>query len=82
MVAGDLHMAKCTTVSDIVERCGGLTALARELGHKHPTTVQNWSEKNRIPHWRWFELRPVLDRLGVKVSESDVERLSQKKVQA
>lgn len=28
---------------------GGMSALARELGHKNPTTVQGWKDRGRVP---------------------------------
>ena len=36
---------------------GGLTALSSACGHKHPTTVQGWLERGRIPYWRHDQIR-------------------------
>ncbi len=36
-------------ISDIIERLGGLTELAKALGHKNPTTVQGWKVRDTIP---------------------------------
>lgn len=38
-----------TNVAAIIEKFGGLTALARALGHKHPTTVQGWKDRGLVP---------------------------------
>lgn len=38
-----------THVEIIIERFGGMTALARALGHKNPTTVQGWKVRGIIP---------------------------------
>ncbi len=38
-----------TPAERIIERFGGLTKLADALGHKHPTTVQGWKVRGRIP---------------------------------
>jgi len=43
---------------DALVRCfGGLTAMARALGHTHPTTVQGWKQRGAIPRWRIYEIR-------------------------
>lgn len=50
-----------TTVSDIIERLGGVKPLARALDIP-PTTIYSWRDKNYIPTWRHptiLELLPV-----------------------
>jgi DNA-binding transcriptional regulator YdaS (Cro superfamily) len=41
------------THSEIIARLGGIREVARLLGHENHTTVQGWSERNKIPveHW-------------------------------
>ncbi|WP_425291303.1 carph-isopro domain-containing protein [Cohaesibacter gelatinilyticus] len=56
-------------VRNIVERFGGLSAMARALGHKHPTTIQGWRDKDRIPHWRWDEVKKAARRKKIKISD-------------
>jgi hypothetical protein len=36
-------------IETIIERFGGLTDMARALGHKNPTTVQGWRDRGNIP---------------------------------
>lgn len=48
---------RCDDVDALVRRFGGLTAMARALGHAHPTTVQGWRERGAIPRWRIYEIR-------------------------
>ena len=38
-----------TPAEKIIERFGGIAALARALGHKQPSTVQGWKERGFIP---------------------------------
>jgi hypothetical protein len=33
----------------IIARFGGITALAKALGHRNPTTVQGWKERGFVP---------------------------------
>lgn len=44
-------------VDALVRRFGGLTAMARALGHSHPSTVQGWQQRGAIPRWRIYEIR-------------------------
>lgn len=44
-------------VEALVRRFGGLSAMARALGHAHPTTVQGWRDRGAIPRWRIYEIR-------------------------
>lgn len=50
-------MESVTVVGLVLKRFGGLTALARALGHRNPTTVQGWKETGAIPpkHWPMIE---------------------------
>lgn len=57
-------------VNKIIELFGGLTAMAKALGHKHPTTVQGWKDSNRIPPWRELEIKAAAKRLKLKIEES------------
>ena len=44
-------------VDALVRGFGGLTAMARALGHAHPSTVQGWQQRGAIPRWRIYEIR-------------------------
>lgn len=50
-------------VADLIRAFGGLTAMARALGHAHVSTVQGWGERGRIPPWRMYEIRDYVNRL-------------------
>ncbi len=41
----------------LVQSFGGTSAMARALGHAHPSTVQGWKERGAIPRWRFYEIR-------------------------
>jgi len=48
-----MHPTKITTVEDIVELAGGLTALAKIANAATPQQVNNWRTENTIPS-RYF----------------------------
>lgn len=56
----------------IIERFGGLTALARALGHKHVTTVQGWRDSGRIPAKQQPLVLAAAERCGVDVQPADL----------
>ena len=54
-----------TQADHIIEKFGGLTALARLLGHKHPSTVQGWAQRGIIPARRQHELLDLAKERGI-----------------
>jgi hypothetical protein len=38
-----------THAERIIEKFGGINAMARILGHRNPSTVQGWKERGVIP---------------------------------
>ncbi|MGO4125697.1 carph-isopro domain-containing protein [Inquilinus sp. YAF38] len=56
---------------DIIDRFGGLTSLARALGHKHASTVQGWKQRGVIPALRQQEVLNAALRLGIDLSPAD-----------
>lgn len=44
-------------VEELVRAFGGLTAMSRALGHRHPSTVQGWLTRGAVPYWRFNEIR-------------------------
>ena len=42
-----------------IDNLGGISAVSKALGHKYPTTVQWWFNKNRLPAWREPELASI-----------------------
>ena len=60
-----------THVEIIIDRFGGMTALARALGHKNPTTVQGWKVRGIIPARQQRELLDLAKRSGVRLEPAD-----------
>jgi len=60
-----------TQVENIIERFGGMTALARALGHKNPTTVQGWKVRGIIPARQQRELLDLAKRANVPLEPAD-----------
>lgn len=54
------------TAKSIIEAFGGLTKMARALGHKHCTTVQGWQKSGNIPDWRRDEIFRAADESGIR----------------
>ena len=55
----------------IIGKFGGISALARALGHKHPTTVQGWKARGVIPAKRQSEVLNKARELGMDVGPQD-----------
>lgn len=55
----------------IIDRFGGLSALARLLGHKHPTTVQGWKERGFIPAKHQAAVLAKAREIGVELTPDD-----------
>jgi hypothetical protein len=58
------------TVSDIFERLGGYTAVAKEAGIP-ATTAHSWQRKNFIPEWRRPTLVALAKKKRVVLSDAD-----------
>ena len=63
------------TVADIIKEFGGLQAMTRALGHRHPTTIQAWRDRGVIPNWRQHEILEAAKRKGVDVGPDDLASL-------
>jgi hypothetical protein len=64
------------TAKDILDRLGGLTAVARGIGEMtgRPcplTTVQGWQDSNYFPDWRRGNLLALAERLGKDLAISE-----------
>ncbi len=55
----------------IIQRFGGMLALSRALGHRHPTTVQGWKQRGIIPARRQREVLEAARVLEVPLSPED-----------
>lgn len=70
-----------TPAENIIARFGGLTALAKRLGHRNPTTVQGWKDRGVIPARRQLELLEIAKRDGIALAPEDFFRVSESAVE-
>jgi argininosuccinate lyase len=59
------------TAERIIERFGGISALARALGHRHPTTVQGWKQRGVIPARRQADVLAAAKAQNLTLSAED-----------
>lgn len=59
------------SASAVIDKFGGLRALATALGHKHVSTVQGWRDRETIPSRRIPEIMQAGKEQGVDLSLSD-----------
>ena len=62
---------KSTQAENIISKLGGITAAARVLGHRNPTTVQGWMERGFIPAHRQEEVLIGARGAGIDLQPSD-----------
>jgi hypothetical protein len=62
---------RMTQAQRVIEKFGGLTAMAKALGHEHPTTVQGWKERGFIPAKRHQEVLDAAAALKIDLNVSD-----------
>ena len=55
----------------IIECFGGISALARALGHRHPTTVQGWRQRGVIPARRQADVLAAARAQNLALSAED-----------
>ncbi len=55
----------------IIEKFGGISAMAQALGHRHPTTVQGWKERGYIPARQQNEVLRAARDLGIDLAPAD-----------
>lgn len=66
-----MTIATMTPIEQIIEKFGGITGLARALGHKNPTTVQGWKERDVIPAQRIPEVIKAGHANGLELTLDD-----------
>lgn len=71
-----INVVSMTQAERIIRRFGGLTALSRALGHKHPTTVQGWKERGFIPQQRHGEVMTAALANDVALAPEDFLTIS------
>ena len=60
------------TIRSVITALGGLSAVSRGLGHKHPTTVQGWWERGVIPAQQQKRILDLAARRNVAVDPLDL----------
>lgn len=70
-ITHDAYVAVMTLIDRIIEHFGGLTALARALGHRNPTTVQGWRDRGRVPLEHIHQVVAVANERGMSLSPDD-----------
>ena len=55
----------------IIDRFGGISTLARALGHRHPTTVQGWKQRGVIPARRQADVLAAARAHNVALTAED-----------
>ena len=60
------------SIRTVIVSFGGISALARELKHRNPSTVQGWWERETIPARRQPEVLAAARRLDLAVRAVDL----------
>lgn len=55
----------------VINKLGGISAAARVLGHRNPTTVQGWRERGFIPASRHAEVLSKAKAAGIALAAED-----------
>lgn len=55
------------SIRSVIDRLGGISAVARELKHKNVTTVQGWCERDILHPRRQREILDLGNRLSVPI---------------
>jgi hypothetical protein len=65
------NIVRMTQAETIAQKFGGVAALARALGHRHPTTVQGWVTRGFIPARQQQAVLTAAQKNAVDVSPAD-----------
>ena len=60
----------------IIKEFGGITAMARALNHKNPSTVQGWAARGFIPPKQHQAVWDAAVRDGIKIELHDLAAVS------
>ena len=66
-----MNMRMRTQAEHIIAQFGGISALAKVLGHKHPTTVQGWKARGWIPSRHQTEIFNKAREIGIDLKKDD-----------
>lgn len=56
------------SIRPIIAQLGGISAIARGLGHRNVTTVQGWWDRDVIPAHRQREVLALAETLGMPLA--------------
>ncbi|OHC74345.1 MAG: hypothetical protein A3G18_03020 [Rhodospirillales bacterium RIFCSPLOWO2_12_FULL_58_28] len=62
-------------IEGIIDKFGGMSAMSRAMGHKHPTTIQGWKDSGSIPYWRRGSVMAAVEEEGIILSSGEREYL-------
>ncbi|WP_446740643.1 carph-isopro domain-containing protein [Sphingomonas sp. CFBP 8764] len=57
---------------EVILALGGITRLSRHLGHRHPSTVQGWWERNVIPVRQQRRILELAQERGISIEPIDL----------
>lgn len=60
-----------TQAERIINKFGGINAMARALGHKNASTVQGWKDRGTIPAKQHQPVWEAAQARGIEISLSD-----------
>lgn len=60
------------SIRPVITELGGITAVARRLGHKNVTTVQGWWDRDVIPAQRQREILDLAEQMGKSIEPEAV----------
>lgn len=66
------RQASGRAVDVVIETFGGLTRLAKALGHAHVTTVQGWKDRGAIPLRHHARILDAARSLGIHIHRNDL----------
>jgi hypothetical protein len=60
------------SIRNVISKLGGITAVARALGHRNVTTVQGWWDRELIPARRQRDVLDLAARMGVPLLPDEI----------
>jgi len=63
--------------AQVIDRFGGVSALARALGHKWPTTVQGWKTRGVIPAGQQQKIPLIAQAAGMMKQLAERDRAAE-----
>jgi hypothetical protein len=60
-----------TQAEYIIQKFGGINAMAAKLGHRNASTVQGWKKRGTIPPGRYVEILAASKAHGIQLAPDD-----------